>query len=301
MDLWQLHIFTKVIELKSFSKAGKKVHLSQPTVSSHIKDLENHFDCKLIDRLSKEAIPTPAGELLYNYARKLLALREETEIAMAGFQGRMRGRLTIGGSTIPGGYILPQIIGRFTKKFPEVKISLIVADTERVITDTLNGDIELGVVGAKTGLKQIRQEHLIDDEMKLVLPGDHRWAGLEKVTIDQMLMEPFIIREPGSGTLKSIEASLARQGYGLERLNTVAEMGSTESVIRGIKSGIGVSILSAIAVAESLSTGSLKALVVEGLDLNRSFYLAFHRQRSHSPLCEVFANFLRETIKGLDK
>ena len=111
MDLWQLHIFTKVVELKSFSKAGAAIHLSQPTVSSHIKDLEDHFECRLIDRLGKEALPTKAGTLLYGYARKLLSLKGETETALAQFKGKTRGHLVVGGSTIPGGYILPLIIG----------------------------------------------------------------------------------------------------------------------------------------------------------------------------------------------
>jgi DNA-binding transcriptional LysR family regulator len=102
MDLWQLNIFCRVIELKSFSRAGNAVHLSQPTISSHIKDLEDHFDCRLIDRLSKEAIPTKAGELLYSYAKRMLALRDETETALAEYNGKIRGRLVIGGSTIPG-------------------------------------------------------------------------------------------------------------------------------------------------------------------------------------------------------
>ena len=95
MDLWQLNIFCKVVELEGFSKAGKAVHLSQPTISSHIKDLEDHFECRLIDRLGKKAAPTKAGELLYNYARRLIALRDETENAMAEFHGKIKGRLVI--------------------------------------------------------------------------------------------------------------------------------------------------------------------------------------------------------------
>ena len=116
MDLWQLHIFCKVVENSSFSKAGDLVHLSQPTVSSHIKDLEDHIGCRLIDRLPKKAVPTKAGQLLYTYARRLLALRNETEEALAAFQGTVKGRLILGGSTIPGAYILPRAVGLFTPK-----------------------------------------------------------------------------------------------------------------------------------------------------------------------------------------
>ena len=118
MDLWQLNIFCRVIEMKSFSKAGEAIHLSQPTVSSHIKDLEAHFGTKLVDRLARQALPTKAGELLYEYAVRLLTLRDETESAMAEFLGKIKGRLSLGGSTIPAGYLLPRWIGEFTAAFP---------------------------------------------------------------------------------------------------------------------------------------------------------------------------------------
>ena len=133
MDLWQLHIFCKVIELKSFSKAGKAVHLSQPTISSHIKELEIHFNCRLIDRLTKEVVPTKAGELLHGYAKKLLALRDATESALAEYNGKIRGRLVIGGSTIPGTYLMPQLIADFKHPYPDVIISLVIGDTADII------------------------------------------------------------------------------------------------------------------------------------------------------------------------
>ena len=177
MDLWQLKIFCKVVELEGFSSAGKAVHLSQPTVSSHIKGLENHFECKLIDRLGKKAVPTKAGDLLYHYASKLITLFDETETAMAEFQGKIKGRLIIGGSTIPGSYILPQLIGAFTKKYQEVTISLIVADTDQIIRDILSGVLELGIVGAESTDRNILQEKLIEDEMRLIVPRNHPWGN----------------------------------------------------------------------------------------------------------------------------
>jgi len=294
MDLWQLNIFCKVVELKGFSKAGDAIHLSQPTISSHIKDLENHFECQLIDRLGKKAVPTKAGELLYHYARKLIALRDETQAAMAEFHGRIKGRLVIGGSTIPGGYILPKCIGAFTTVYPEVTISLIIGDTDQIIQDVLSGSPEFGIVGAKTSNKNISQKKLIEDEMRLIVTGDHKWADKKHINPDLMFKEPFIVRERGSGTLKSIKLSLKEKGYASENLNIVAEMGSTEAVIQGIKSNVGVSILSTIAVAEELKAGTLKALTIKELNLKRSFYLITHKQRSASPICKAFISFLEK-------
>ena len=296
MDLWQLNSFCKVIELKSFSKAGKAIHLSQPTISSHIKDLEAHFDCRLIDRLSKEATPTKAGELLYDYAKRMLALRDETETALAEYNGKIRGRLVIGGSTIPGTYLMPQLIGDFKKKYPDVIVSLVIGDTDHIIESILSGSLELGIVGAKAETQKIIQKKLIEDEMRLIVPAYHRWAGEKRVSLKRLVSEPFILRERGSGTLKSLHQSLIGLGHSIESLKVIAELGSTQAICQGIKSGAGVSIISTLAVAEDLAAGKFSALEVEGLDLKRNFYLTRPRYRSPSPLSAAFVRFLEEKL-----
>jgi DNA-binding transcriptional LysR family regulator len=295
MDLWQLKVFCTVIEQKSFSKAGLSIHLSQPTVSSHIKDLEAHFGCLLIDRLGKEALPTKAGKLLYRYARRLLTLRDETETVMSNFQGKIKGRLSIGGSTIPGGFVLPKIIGAFSKQYPDVMISLVVGDTENIINEILSGELELAIVGAGTDNKKIIQEKYLDDEMRLIVSADHKWAGRNHVGLDELFEEPFIIREKGSGTLKSFKNRLEKTGRTADEMKVVAEMGSTISVIQGIKHHMGISVLSTISVTEDITAGKLRALKVEGLNLTRSFFLTRHKLRSLSPLGEAFLEFLKST------
>lgn len=298
MDLWQLNIFCKVVELKSFSLAGKTVHLSQPTVSSHIKDLEDHFGCRLIDRLAKEAVPTKAGEILYRYATRLLSLKDEAETALAEFHGKIKGRLMVGGSTIPGVYILPKMIGAFIQRYPDVTVSLVNGDTEEINKHILEGYLEFGVVGAVAGDKRILQEKLLEDELRLVVPAGHKWKKRRTISPDMLLKEPFISREAGSGTLISIQESLHKIGYNLSDLNIVSEMGSTEAVIQGIKSKVGVSILSPVAITEELRTGTLKALAVDNLNLKRNFFLSFHKHRSGSPLGRVFMQFLKDECNG---
>jgi DNA-binding transcriptional LysR family regulator len=300
MDLWQLHIFCKVVEYRSFSKAGKAVHLSQPTISSHIRDLEDHFGCRLIDRLARQAAPTKAGELLYAYAHRLLSLREETEAALAEFQGRIKGRLVIGGSTIPGTYILPPLVGDFTRAHPEATVALRIGDTDKIIEETLEGRIEFGIVGAKSKDPRIAQEKVIEDEMRLIVPAAHPWAGQKSIPFNRLTTEPFISRERGSGTLKSIQTCLSRGAASMEALTIVAEMGSTEAVCQGIKNGVGISILSTLAVAEELQAGTLIALSLEGIDLTRAFYLTTHKSRSPSPLCKAFLVFIRRDPPRLE-
>ncbi len=298
MDLWHLKVFQKVIDHKGFSNAAKVVNLTQPTISSHIKELENYYECRLVDRLGKQALPTKAGELLYDYAGKLLSLFEETETAMAEFLGKISGRLAIGGSTIPGNYILPQEIGHFLKKHEDVNISVIIGDTEQTINDILDYKLELAIVGAKTELKQIRQKKLIDDEMSLIIPASHKWANKAHISIDMLFSEPFIIREQGSGTLKSIQNNFLQIGKDISSLNIIAQLGSTAAVIQGIKNNVGISIFSSRAVKEELAAGTLKALAIEGVDLKRNFYLTTHKDRTASPLCRAFIDFLEDRFSG---
>ena len=295
MDIWQLNIFCKVIELKSFSKAGVAVHISQPTVSSHIKYLEDYYGLKLIDRLSKEAVPTKAGELLFSYAKRIIALKKEAESAMTEFQGNIKGRLKLGGSNIPGVYLLPRIIGAFKQAYPQVNISLVIGDTAEITQGVMSGELELGIVGAVSGAKNISQEKLVEDEMCLVIPATHPLRDKKRIKLNRLVQEPFIIREKGSGTLKSIQLSLKNCGYQIEQLNVVAEMGSTAAVIQGVKSGVGISILSMIAVAEDIASGALKSLSITGIDLKRYFYLTQHSHRSTSPLSRAFIQFLKTT------
>jgi DNA-binding transcriptional LysR family regulator len=261
-------------------------------VSSHIKDLENHFECKLVDRLGREVIPTKAGSLLYDYATRIIALKQEAENALTEFQGKIKGHLTIGGSTIPAGYILPPLLGEFKQDCPGVVVTLIQGDTKRIIMDTLKGNVELGIVGAKAEEAQLVQKKIIDDEMFLIVPRKHRWASKRQVGVDELIREPFIMREPGSGTRKSMEQVFEKAGQSFGALNVVAEMGSTEGIRQGIKAGVGVSILSECAVGEELAAGSLNKVQIQGLSFKRAFFLTVHKHRTQSPLCRTFIDFL---------
>lgn len=293
MDLWQLKIFCKVVELKSFSKAGEAVHLSQPTVSSHIKDLENHLGTQLVDRLARHAVPTKAGELLYGYAQRLIALRDEAESAMAEFMGKMKGRLSIGGSTIPGSYLLPPLIGAFSRIYPEVRVALKVGDTSEILEKIASGHIEIGIVGARSEDQQLQQTPLIEDKLCVVIPRNHKWARKRSITLAELMTEPFIVREKGSGTLRSIEEHLQICGHVLDDFHIIAEMGSTEAVRQAIKNHVGISILSTIAVTDDVKDSSLKTLAIDGLDLRRRFFLTRHKHRTPSPLCRAFMEFLK--------
>lgn len=291
MDLWQLQIFVTVVEEKSFSKASHTINLSQPTVSTHVKELEQHFQCRLLDRLGKKTEPTRAGWILFEYAKQMLDLKDRTESAMLDFIGCTKGSLVIGGSTIPAGYILPRLMGPFARAYPDVSVSLHAGDTRQIIEDVKYGRVEIGVVGARTKDTAIVQEVLLADEMKLIVPHGHKWAHLSAVEWDKLTKEPFIARESGSGTWQSICRSMADAGYDPGQLQHCITMGSSVSVLQGILNHVGVSILSTTAVADDLAKGRLSALEVKGVDLNRFFYLTRAKKRSQSPICKKFITF----------
>jgi len=294
MDIWRLKIFQKVIELKSFTKAAEAVFLSQPTISSHIKSLEEYFGCRLIDRIERKVTPTKAGELLYCYCVRMLSLFDETKSAISDFLGKKAGSLVVGGSTIPSSYIFPKIIGSFIQKYPNISISLLTGDTEKIIDDICSGIVEIGIVGARTIKKKIIQKELLEDDMCLIIPCDHKLAKYDCIDIESLLKEPFIIRETGSGTLKSIQNSLKQNDLSIESLKITAQFGSTESVIHGILNKVGVSILSIVAVEGLINAGALKALTIKGLDLKRKFFLTLHKEKSASPLCQAFLSHIYE-------
>lgn len=292
MGFWQLFIFLHVFEQGSFSEAAKLCGLSQPTVSSHIRQLEAHLDCLLFDRIAKKAVPTKIGEILYRYANRLMRLREETETAISEFKGNMRGDVVIGGSTIPGGYLLPGVLAGFRQLFPNTRIFLDIDSTENIIRKLNEGEVELGIVGAKSAQKNIAQAKYIDDELTLVIPVDHRWSKRDTIRFETLKKEPFIKRESGSGTWQTFSLGLKKAGYDIEELNIVTEIKHTQGVISGIRNRLGISVLSPIAIVDELQLNRLKPLKIQSVDLKRSFYLTWHAQRSLSPIARQLKEFI---------
>jgi DNA-binding transcriptional LysR family regulator len=301
-DLRQLEVFVKVVELGSFSKAGEAVHLAQASVSERIATLENMVGVKLLDRMGRAVAPTKAGELLYWHAQRLLEVKKTACLEMQDFLGMKQGEIHIGASTIPGEYILPKVFGWFSKEYPRITVTLTVADSEEIETRVLQGEFELGVIGRKSSNKNLASHELWEDELVLALPSTHRWAGKQQVPIQEVVQEPFISRELGSGTLKSMEPYLQGAGLnGIDSLKVVARLGTSTAVKEGIKAGLGISILSSIALETELKAGVLKALRVKGIPMCRHFYLIRDKRRTASPIGRSLSNFLIAGPKKLDR
>jgi len=299
MDLHQIEIFCMLIKLRSFSGAAEALHLTQPTVSGHIKNLEEDLGVTLLDRLGKRVVPTEEGEVLYRYGLKLMALRDHARQEIEAISGKMSGLLKIGGSTIPGAYILPALIGAFKKEHPSLSVQLIIDDTAKVTQAVKDGDLCIGVVGARVPDRHLESHAFLTDELVVAVPAGHHWAHKKVVPVEALKTEPFIQREEGSGTRRIMEEHLENAGFSLGDLNTVAVVGSSDAVRQAVKAGLGVSILSIRALREDIHAGRISAVRLRGLKLERSFSIILLKGKSLSPLCQVFLDFLMKEKQKL--
>jgi DNA-binding transcriptional LysR family regulator len=298
MDMRRLEVLCKVVEFKSFTKAAKALSLSQPTVSEHLRSLEEILGERLIDRLGRGVLPTPAGKVFYQYARGIIRMRDEAVEALGQFKGKLSGRLVLGASTIPGTYILPKIVGAFKQDHPAIRITLKIAGSAKIVEGVLEGDIEAGLVGSRWNDRRLSLEEVFSDELVLAVYPEHPWAGKGNISPDEIAGDPFILREEGSGTRIVMMQILEQHGFDVTRLNVVAEMGSTEAVREGIKSRIGVSILSRKAVAEDFLHETLAKVTVTGLRFVRPIYMVQRKNRQKSPLCNAFLDYFLKEARG---
>jgi DNA-binding transcriptional LysR family regulator len=298
-DLRQLEIFCKVVELKSFSRAAEVVFLTQASVSERIAGLESSIGAKLLDRLGRQILPTKAGELLYRQAIRLLDMKRTARMEMEDFLGLKQGEIHLGGSTIPGEYILPKIIGQFYKKYPFVSVNLHISDTTETERLVNSGDLELGVIGSRSSSKDLVHYDLWKDELVLIVNAGHRWANKKMVSLDELLEEPFIMREKGSGTQRIIDGALKASGLeGIHSLKAAAQLGSSTAVKEGVKSGIGVAIISSRALQTELKSGVLKTIKIKNMPpIKRNFYLIRDKRRILSPACQVMFDFLQASAQ----
>lgn len=291
MDFRQIESFRKVADLKSFSRAADALFLTQPSISGHIQQLEKELGIRLFDRLGKEVALTSAGRCFYDYAVKLMVLREEAIQEIAELSGGVKGTLVVGGSTIPAEYLLPTIIGRFKESRDQVSVVLAVSDTAGVVESLLAGEIEVGVIGARSEDHHLECREFVSDRLGLVVYADHHLGAA--VTISGLAKEPFIVREKGSGTRRFVENLLRKEGFPIEAMNIVAEMGSTSALKSAIKGKVGVSILSLRAVEDELRAGSLRMVEISGLEnMERMFYVVTSRTRDISPIGRQFLEYL---------
>ncbi len=292
MDTHHLKIFVSVYRNKSFTRASEELHISQPTISEHIKNLEKSLQCRLFDRLGRSIMATAEAEVLYPKALQLLDDMEliQAEITAAGTE--VRGKLIIGASTIPGAYILPRLAYSFKKQYPEVAFEILIEDSARITNMVLQHDLLCGIVGAKTVSNNLVFDTLIEDE--IILVATQKLLPQKTITFEKLLDIPFLNRETGSGTRQTFENFLAKHNYTPDDLNIVATLGSTSAVKQAAKESLGASVISRIAVQEELDSGILHEIQIRNLKMKRNFYLVRQKKRTLPPQYLTFCHHLKK-------
>lgn len=293
MEDHKLKVFCTVADTRSFSRASEIIHLTQPAVSLQVQALEEMFETKLFDRSSNTVVLTPAGEILYKYAKDILNLYASAERAVGGITGLVKGSITAGASTTIGNYLLPTIISEFRKVNPKIKIHLLVGNTKRIIEMLKGGVIDIGLVEGEVSKYKIMMEKLVSDELTLIVSSKHPWAKLSEVSMLELAKTPFVFREDGSGTRQVIEDYFSRNGLSPQNMSISAILGSTEAIKEAVENGIGVSILSRWAVRKELRYGSLKTLRFKEGKMSRDFSLLFNKNSISTYSVDTFLSFLK--------
>lgn len=285
-----LKIFVAVYRTRSFTKAAEELYTSQPTVSEHIQNLESRLGCKLFDRLGRSIMPTAEADLLNPRALAILDDLEQLRSDISAQKTSVAGELILGASTIPGTYLLPPIAADFKKKYPKIAFEIRINDSKNIIDAVAANELYLGIVGAKPHSSKVSYETFLGDELILAAHGESTVD--DQITIAELKKLPFIVREQGSGTRKSTESLLAKEKLTLRQLQICATLGSSAAVKEAIKANLGVSILSRHAIVDELESGKLREIHVDGLNLERSFYIVTPARRSLPHQYDVFHNEL---------
>ncbi len=293
MEDHKLKVFCTVAETKSFSKTSEIIHLTQPAVSLQIQALEEIYETKLFDRSSSFINLTTAGEILYRYAKEILALYAETEKEIGKITGRIKGSITIGASTTIGNYVLPTVISDFKKTHPKIKVNALIGNTKRIVDFLNSGVIDLGLVEGETSKHKIKTESIIQDELLFIVPPFHPWAKKKVVSILEITKEPFILREEGSGTRQMIEKYLLSHGINTGDMSIALVLGSTESIKQAVENGIGVSIVSKWAARKEVKYGSLKLITPKEEKIYRNFSLIMQKTAVLSHAVDEFLSYLK--------
>ena len=291
MDVRGLEVFLSVAKHLNFTRAGEEVHLSQPSVSVRIRQLERDLGSKLFEQLGKRIALTEAGQLLLPYALRVMAARDDALHAIDELKGLERGSLRIGASTTPGMYLIPRTIAQFKQQYPKIDVHLAVRDTRQIEEGVIRNKFDFGFVGGHLAGDEVDVLPWIIDHLVLVVPSNHVLARKKLVKVADLRKERFILREPGSATRAAVVNHLQKSDLKVE---TVMEMENPESVKKAVQSGLGIAFISKFAVETELKAKSLVAVRVKGLDINRELKIVYRKDKHLGRAAQTFIEMARK-------
>ncbi|WP_285823695.1 selenium metabolism-associated LysR family transcriptional regulator [Schaedlerella arabinosiphila] len=300
MKLKQLEVFVAVADHKSFSRAAEALYLTQPTVSVYISSLEKELNAKLFVRNTKEIDVTEQGMKLYQYAREMLILQNRITELFASDSGKAKPRLVVAASTVPSRYLLPDILAGYKEKYPSGQLELRESDSARVIEDVANHVVDVGFTGTLIENKSCRYLPFYEDELVVIMPNTDRYRAIleQEKGLEWICREPLLMREEGSGTRKEAEKQLKLSGIDVGGLSIAASVESTETIKRSVKNGIGITIISSLAVREEIAAGSVLAFSMGKNRSTRKLYLVYNNSYPLSRQAENLVKVVRELYPG---
>jgi DNA-binding transcriptional LysR family regulator len=288
-DNKQLEIFLAVARTKSFSKAAESLYLSQPTISAHIKNLEEDLNTKLFIRSTKEITLTPSGTALLPYVLKFMSLKEEALNHLDKLNTEVEGNLIISASTVPSQYLVPKFLPDFLEKYPKLNLTVKQSDSHQVLENIKDFGADLGICALSSNKAPLVYIPLIDDPLVIVTPNTPQFAQFsENLPVEEIMHQSFISREEGSGTKKESDSLLEAMGVDLQKLRQRVQLNSTEAVLQGVKQGLGISFVSKRAAQDFIELGYIKAFEIADQIENRTIYLVHHKNHPLSPAAEAF-------------
>jgi DNA-binding transcriptional LysR family regulator len=297
----RLQVFHAVAKQSSFTKAAETLFMTQPAVTFQIKQLEEHFNTRLFDRGHGKISLTGAGEVVLEYAEKILALSAELDTRVSELTGEVQGLLLIGASMTIAEFMLPRVLGEFKVAYPGVKARLTVANSDTVEHSVAAHSLDIGLIEAPSHLPGLATEDCCEDELQVVCSPGHPLAKLKAVTPKQLLQYPYISREAGSGTREVTDSYFRRAGIEPADVNTVMEMGSPDAIKGVVETGLGYAIMSRVIVAKERQLGVLVAVPLAP-KLTRTLSLVYPKERFRSRLVNSFVEFakgkLRSSVRG---
>ncbi len=289
----RLQVFHTVAKLLSFTKAAESLHMTQPAVTFQVRQLEEYFNTRLFDRTHNRISLTEAGKRVYEYAGKIFETYGEMENAVKELTGEVSGVLIIGASTTIAEYMLPALLGDFKSQYPDVNVRLKVSNTEGIVSMVENNVIDLGVVEAPVGNKNLAVELCRRDQLVAILPPGHPLADRSVLLASELLNYPYICREEGSGTREVIVDYMQEIGLSSNELDVIMELGSPEAIKGAVEAGIGVTILSKATLVKELKLGTLVAIPLDP-PLERPFSFVHQKQKFRQRAMDELLEFARQ-------
>jgi len=274
VDINKIETFLRSTETLNFSETAKQLHLSQPTVSHHIKTLEQEMGVSLFIRTNTGLQLTEAGRLLLPWARRLQHDTHTMQAMMSSIHEDVVGDLRISCSTTAGKYVLPQLAARFCQHFSGVRVQILACTPEDVTLSLLDGDAHLGVFSREILDPGLELQEFFRDTIALIIPANHKWSFRKAIEPDEITEEPLIIREETSGTRRVVLSELAKFDINLGDLKILMELGNAEAIVHTVSAGYGIAFVSNLASAYPLGLGKVIDMQVNGLDLKRTIYMA---------------------------